>query len=77
MTQNGWEQPLGISAGQRIRVGVTDPRRHDLNQYLPCFRPLQLNRFNAQWLSCSCGYRSPCIHDDHPLPEIQVLILAG
>ena len=56
------EQALGVGAGERELVGVTDPGGLDLDENLARLRPFQLDVFDDQRLACFVCDSGPGFH---------------
>ncbi len=52
VAEDGGEEPLRVSAAERERVGVADPRRLDLDHHLALLGALDLDLLDAEGLSC-------------------------
>src|SRR5690242_19349718 len=62
MTEDRREEPFRISARYRVRVGVADTGRLDLDQHLPGPWPFDVDRLDGERLSCLPGHRGAGFH---------------
>ena len=63
MSKNCRKQPLGIGAGQRKFIGMTDPGRLDLDQNLAVPWSVELDSLDGQRLSGLVSDGSAGLHD--------------
>ena len=56
------EQALGVGAGERVRVGVADAGRLDLDQHLAGLRPLELDGLDRERLPGLVRHRRAYVH---------------
>ncbi len=66
MPEDRWEKTLGVGAGKRVRVGMADAGRLDLDQDFTAARTVEIDLLDLQRLS---GLMRDCRFDFHRKPQ--------